>query len=179
MIEADTPSLWELRGQLGEPAAIAILIKAFIHTARLASINEKNLSDIQMGEAAKDIIECHGQLKVEEIKYLLKRGIRTEKLYGRFDYNVIMNWVEAYSEERLEEAIRSSEQHESEQINNVTPSAGAVTYQQWVEQLRGRAPTDKSAAEMLKMIGETPHTPEDIARHTDCKTDIDAKDNNQ
>ena len=105
MIEADTPTLWELRKSLGHAATIAILVKAFIHAAKLVNL-DKNLTIEQIGEAANDTLEGYGCLKVEEIKYLLKRALRTQNVYGRLDYNVIMTWVERYDAERTEEAMR-------------------------------------------------------------------------
>lgn len=155
MIDADTPNLWELRSQIGHPATIAILVKAFIHAARLVNL-DKNISPEQMGEAANDILEYHGQLKVEEVKYLLKRAIRTEKLYGRLDYNMIMNWVEAYDSERTEEAVRSSEQKESQERNDARPSPGAMSYREWLDDLEERALTDQEAATLLEQIKNPP-----------------------
>lgn len=93
MIEAETPTLWDIRQRLGHPAAVAILVNAFIHAAKLVNL-DKNLTVEQIGEAANDILESHGYLKVEEIKYLLKHALRTQNVYGRLDYNVLMNWVD-------------------------------------------------------------------------------------
>ena len=156
MIEADTPNLWEIRNQIGHPAAIAILVKAFIHCARLVNLDTKNLSTEQMGEAANDILEYHGQLKVEEVKFLLKRAIRTERIYGRLDYNMIMNWVGAYDAERTEEAMSLSEQEESAERHNLLPSSGAMSYCEWLEGLEERALTDREAATLLEQIKDPP-----------------------
>ena len=126
MIEAETPTLWELRSQLGHPAAIAILVNAFIHAAKLVNL-DKNLTTEQIGEATNDTLEQHGQLKVEEIKFLLKRALQKQNVYGRLDYNVLMNWIEQYDNERTEEAMRISEQKESQERNNIPPSHGAMS----------------------------------------------------
>lgn len=151
MIEADTPTLWELRSNIGHAATIAILVKAILHAAKLVSI-DKNITTDQIGEAANDILEEHGQLKVEELKFLLKRAMRTQNIYGRFDYNVLMNWVEDYVSERTEEAIRISDQEARQAENELNPTSGTVSYSEFMDDLRERAKYDKEAAEMLRQF---------------------------
>lgn len=153
MIEADTPSLWEIRQQLGHPATIAIIVKAFLHAARLVNL-DKNLTNEQIVELANDILSEYGYLKVEEIKYLLKRALRTRNVYGRLDYNVLMNWVEEYVTERTEEAIRISEQEDLQRQNETKVSEDAVTFEQFISNLEQEAETDTEAAEMLKKAKE-------------------------
>lgn len=155
MIEADTPSLWDIRRQLGRPAAVAILVNAFIHAAKLVNL-DKNLTVEQIGEAANDILEAHGYFKVEEIKYLLKRALRCENVYGRLDYNVLMNWVEQYDIERTEEAMRISDQEAAVMQNEHVESPDAVGFDQYLADLRVRAKTDKKAAEILDSIENPP-----------------------
>lgn len=149
MIEDDTPTLWELRKYIGHAATIAILVKAFIHAAKLVNL-DKNLTEEQIGEAANDILEEFGHLKVEEIKFLLKRALRTQNVYGRLDYNVLMNWVEAYDSERTEEAIGISEQDATQLVNEIKPSDGAMSFEEYLANLEVRAKTDSNAAERLK-----------------------------
>lgn len=151
MIEAETPTLWDIRQQLGHPAAVAILVNAFIHAAKLVNF-EKNLTVEQIGEAANDILESKGYFKVEEIKYLLKRALRTQNIYGRLDYNVLMNWVEQYDAERTDEAMRISEQHESQELNKPDAQMGSMTFKEYVADLERRAPTDPKAAQTLAEI---------------------------
>ena len=151
MIEAQTPTLWELRLQLGHPAAVAILVNAFIHAAKLVNL-DKNLSTEQIGEAAIDTLELHGQLKVEEVKYLLKRALRTQNVYGRLDYNVIMNWVEQYDAERTEEAMRLSDEEAARQQNKSEISPETISFEEYVADLKQRSATDKDAAERLEQI---------------------------
>lgn len=151
MIEAETPTLWDIRQQLGHPAAVAILVNAFIHAAKLVNF-EKNLTVEQIGEAANDILESKGYFKVEEIKYLLKRALRTQNIYGRLDYNVIMNWVEQYDAERTEEAMRISEQQESQKLNKPDAQMGSMTFKEYVDDLERRAHTDPEAARTLAEI---------------------------
>lgn len=165
MIEAETPSLWDIRRQLGHPAAVAILVNAFIHAAKLVNL-DKNLTVEQIGEAANDILEAQGYLKVEEVKYLLKRALRTQNVYGRLDYNVLMNWVEQYDDERTEEAMRISEQA-SAQMQNAEPAPDAVSFDAYLAGLRERAKSDHNAALLLESVadqlpyGKTPLSEED------------------
>lgn len=165
MIEAETPSLWDIRRQLGHPAAVAILVNAFIHAAKLVNL-DKNLTVEQIGEAANDILEARGYLKVEEVKYLLKRALRTQNVYGRLDYNVLMNWVEQYDAERTEEAMRISEQT-SAQMQNAAPAPNAVSFDAYLAGLRERAKSDHNAALLLESVadqlpyGKTPLSEED------------------
>jgi len=151
MIEADTPTLWELRKSLGHAATIAILVKAFIHAAKLVNL-DKNLTIEQIGEAANDTLEGYGCLKVEEIKYLLKRALRTQNVYGRLDYNVIMTWVERYDAERTEEAMRISDQEAAQLMNEIKEAPNAISFEQYLINLEKRAKTDKKAAERLADI---------------------------
>lgn len=165
MIEAETPTLWELRQRLGHPAAVAILVNAFIHAAKLVNL-DKNLTIEQIGEAANDILEAHGYLKVEEVKFLLKRALRCENVYGRLDYNVLMNWVEAYDAERTEEAIRISEQQESQQLNVVSTSPDAKSYSEYLVELNRRASNgDEKAAKIIKAIDLIKNAPSAPATH--------------
>lgn len=165
MIEAETPTLWELRQRLGHPAAVAILVNAFIHAAKLVNL-DKNLTIEQIGEAANDILEAHGYLKVEEVKFLLKRALRTQNVYGRLDYNVLMNWVEAYDAERTEEAIRISEQQESQQLNVVSTSPDAKSYSEYLVELNRRASNgDEKAAKIFKAIDLIKNAPSAPATH--------------
>lgn len=155
MIEADTPTLWDIRQRLGHPAAVAILVNAFIHAAKLVNL-DKNLTIEQIGEAANDTLEAHGYLKVEEVKFLLKRALRTQNVYGRLDYNVLMNWVEQYDAERTEEAMRLSDQEASQALNGITEQEGAVSYEEYIAALELRAETDKDAAALLGEIRNPP-----------------------
>lgn len=153
MIEADTPSLWEIRQQLGHPATIAIIVKAFLHAARLVNL-DKNLTNEQIVETANDILSEYGYLKVEEIKYLLKRALRIRNVYGRLDYNVLMNWVEEYVNERTEEAVRISEQEDLQRQNETKVSADAVSFEHFLLDLEEKAKTDHEAAKLLKKAKE-------------------------
>ena len=170
MIEADTPTLWDLKRYLGRPAAIAILVKALFHTKRLVNL-DKALTDEQVGEIANDILENHGQLKVEEVKYLLKRALRTQKVYARLDYNVVMNWVEEYVDERTEEAMRISDQEAAQARNKIESSPDATGYDEYLERLKQRAQTDAKAAELLKEIESHNGTQKPLTREERQQSD--------
>lgn len=174
MIEADTPTLWELRRQLGHAATVAILVKAFIHAARLVNL-DRNLTEEQIGEAANDILESHGQLKVEEIKFLLKRALRTQNVYGRLDYNILMNWVEQYAEERTEEAMRISDQEGAQARNEVRTSPGAVGFEEYLSGLKKRAKTDESAAALLHEIESDAESQPPLSQEQREQSDHDFK----
>lgn len=153
MIEADTPTLWEIQSQLGKMPTLAILVKVFLRTVKLVNL-EKNLTDEQMGEAATDILNDYGYLKVEEIKYLLKRALRSQNVYGRLDYNVIMNWVEQYDAERTEEAINISEQEDMQRQNEPADDTDAISFEEYIAGLEQRAGADAEAAELLAKAKE-------------------------
>lgn len=153
MIEADTPTLWEIQSQLGKLPTLAILAKAFLHAAKLVNL-EKNLTKEQMAEVANDILADYGYLKVEEIKYLLKRALRTQNVYGRLDYNVLMNWVEEYVAERIEEAVSISEQEDLQRQNKKNDDPEAITFEQYVADLEQRAGSDSEAAGLLAKAKE-------------------------
>lgn len=148
MIEADTPTLWDIRQRLGHAAAVAILVNAFIHAAKLVNL-DKNLTIEQIGEAANDTLDSYGYLKVEEVKFLLKRALRTQNVYGRLDYNVLMNWVEQYDAERTEQAIDISHNEEVEAQRRVSDNPEGKDFKTYLAELKERAKTDKSAAKLL------------------------------
>lgn len=174
MIEADSPTLWDLKRYLGRPAVIAILVKALIHASRLVNL-DNSLTEAQMGEIANDILENHGQLKVEEVKYLLKRALRTQKVYARLDYNIVMNWVEEYVDERTEEAMRISDQEAAQAQNEVKQNPDATGYDEYLERLKQRAQTDAKAAELLEEIESHNGTQKPLTREERQKSDHDFK----
>lgn len=155
MIEADSPNLWELRRHIGEVKAKAAVVYALVWAAELVNV-ERNLSEAQIGECAGDLLEDYGYLKLEEVKYVLKRAVKTEKIFGRLDYNVVMGWFEAYDAERTEEAMRISDQEASEEAHALPPPAPeAMTYQEYVGATEAKARGgDKEAAAKLREIRE-------------------------
>lgn len=131
MIESDTPNLWELRRYTNHATTVGIVVIALTHTARLVNV-ENNLNETQIGEIANDIIEDFGYLKVEEIKHVLKTAVRTKKIFGRLDYNVVMEWFEEYAIERTDEAISISNCKEAKE-NLLSPDA--ITFDVYMARL--------------------------------------------
>lgn len=153
MIAADTPCLWEIRRHLGHPATSAIIVLALTHAARLAGLNpDKNLTAPQFGEIIADILRYYGYLKVEELKYILKKGMRSERLFGRFDYNTVMLWIDEYDKERTEIAMYLSDREASAPVSRQIGQGRDMSFDEFVESLRSRAATDKKAAELLQTI---------------------------
>lgn len=153
MIIADTPNLWEIRLATNHATAVGIVVKALIHTARLVNL-EKNLTESQIGEIANDVIDEFGYIKVEELKYILKRAVRNEKIFARLDYNVIMNWFEEYDKERTDIAIDISNQQESEQANSkATTTSEEISFNEYHALLKQRvADGDERAKQILEDI---------------------------
>lgn len=151
MIEADTPSLWELRRHLGHPAAVAILVLLFDNASSLVNL-DKNLTDFQIGELANDIIDEFGYMKVEEIKYLLKRNLRREKIFARLDYNVVMNWVCAYSDERTDAAMRISDKEAAISLAQADQTGATISdgYAKWLAHTRDKA--DKGDPQAIAIV---------------------------
>ena len=138
MIEADTPTLWEIRTATDHATAIGIIVLALIHVARLVNV-KGYLNNDQIGEIANDVLEDYGYFKVEEIKHVLKSAIRTKKIYDRLDYNVVMGWFEEYSAERTEIAIRISEQKDREEQNAPQPTTATMSFGEYVDSLEDLA----------------------------------------
>ena len=64
----------------------------------------------------------------------------------------------------LEEAIRLSEQKETQLHNEPKPSPDAITFREYIGQLEARAKTDESAAERLAQINEMIQSPKALTR---------------
>lgn len=153
MIKADTPNLWEIRNDLGEAKAKAILVTALIHLARLVNV-ERNLTDEQIGEIANDTINEYGYLKVEEIKYIFKKAVKKEKVFGRLDYNVVMGWIDEYDRQRTDLCIDISNQRDSEEESRVTATDDAISFEGYRKGLSERAKNgDEAAVELLADMG--------------------------
>lgn len=152
MIKADTPNLWEIRENLGIVKTKALIIYALACVAELVNI-ERNLNEPQMMELADDILTDYGYYKLEEVKYILKRAISSEKLFARLDYNIVMGWFKAYDVERTEHCIDISDQEETEKANRVEISDNAMSYEQYIAYLQEKADNgDKDAAGRLEEL---------------------------
>ncbi len=152
MIKADTPNLWEVRNSIGETKTRAVVVYALAWLAQLVNV-ERNLTDVQIGEIASDMINDYGYFKVEEIKYIFKRAVKSEKFFGRLDYNIVMGWIKDYDNERTEHCIDISNQEETEKSNRISVVENAVTWNSYINSLWNLALyADEQAVEYLSMI---------------------------
>ena len=151
MIVADSPTLWDIKAQTDRATVVCLLVLALIHTAKLVNV-DNNLNEAQIGEIANDVLDDMGYLKMEEVKHILKNTIRTKKIFGRLDYNVVMGWFEEYSAERINKCMAISDR-EAADAQAEKPSEGGISFEQYKEQLKQRAASgDKEAAERLADI---------------------------
>lgn len=112
----------------------------------------KNLSNTQITITAELIMSQYWYFKIEDIKLCLRRAMFKEKLFDRLDGNIILGWFMEYDAERTEETMRISDQHETQQANELTDNIDAVSFEDYVADLRNRAKKDEKAAELLKEI---------------------------
>lgn len=145
MVKADTPNLWVIRNHLGRVKAIAILVNALVQTARLINV-ENNLTEAQIGELANDILDEYGFLKPVEVKAVLKRGLRS-KIFGRLDYNIVIEWFDDYVCERTSVAMDISDQNETQAQNKPVTDASAVGWEEYLLLLKERAKRGEKAAQ--------------------------------
>lgn len=127
MVKADTPNLWTIRNNIGRVKAIAILVNALVQTARLINV-ENNLTEAQIGELANDILDEYGFLKPVEVKAVLKRGLRS-KIFGRLDYNIVIEWFDDYACERTRAAMDIADQEETQAQNQPVSDTSAIGWE--------------------------------------------------
>lgn len=152
MIKADSPCLWEIRRLMGEVKTKAMVIYALVWLSDLVNV-ERNLTEVQIGEIANDVIEEYGYLKPEEVKYILKQSVRENKIFGRLDYAVVMKWFEEYDKKRTEHCIDISNQEETQRANQATANPEAVSFDEFVAWLRQKAEDgDEDAKDQLADI---------------------------
>lgn len=156
MVKAQTPTVAEIKNTASETDARALISLAICEVCDFFNVS-KNMSDTQIALTADLIIESFWYLKLEEIKYCFRRAMRTAKLFDRLDGNIILGWLRTYDAERTEEAIRISEQEETQAVNRLEHNPGAVKFEEYIEWLRGKANAgDKDATERLHDIENPP-----------------------
>ena len=116
----------------------------------------KNLTNPQITITAELIMSQYWYFKIEDVKLCLRRAMYQEKLFDRLDGNIILGWFREYDNERTEEAMRVSEHEEEQERNDFTPSPGAISYREWLDNLEERALTDQEAATLLEQIKNPP-----------------------
>lgn len=146
MIKEDTPNLWTIRNYLGHAKAVAILVNALVQTARLVNL-ENNLTEVQIGEIANDVLNEYGFIKPVEVKYVLKNGLRNNKLYGRLDYNIIMEWFGDYAQERINAAMDLSDRYDAQAQNEPVSSENAIGWEEYLSRVKQRAENGEKAAQ--------------------------------
>ncbi len=155
MVEARTPTLAKIKNEASETDARALLYIAVCEVCDFFNVG-KNMNDLQIGITVDLILESFWYFKLEEIKYCFRRAMVREKLFDRLDGNIILGWLRDYDEERTKEAMRISEQRESQEANELKENPGAVTFREYMAALEEKARTDKDAAKRLKEINELP-----------------------
>lgn len=116
----------------------------------------KNMTNPQITITAELIMSQYWYFKIEDIKLCLRRAMMRENLFDRLDGNIILGWLREYDNERTEEAMRISENEESQERCKLLPSPGAMSYREWLDNLEERALTDQEAATLLEQIKNAP-----------------------
>lgn len=155
MVAGQTPTLAKIKNEISLDDARALLSIAVCEVCDFFNVG-KNMNDTQVAVTVDLILESFWYLKLEEIKYCFRRAMMREKLFDRLDGNIIIGWLREYDNERTEEAIRISEQHESQELNKPDAQMGSMTFKEYVDNLERRAPTDPEAARTLAEIRK-PH----------------------
>lgn len=158
MIVADSPTLWDIKAHTDHATAVGLLVLALIHTAKLVNV-ENNLNETQIGEIANDVLNDMGYIKMEEVKYILKNAVRTKKIFGRLDYNVVMGWFEEYDAVRTEHCIDISDQEETSEANRIAADPESVSFDDYAARLRVRAGNGDETAKNLLADIENPPEP--------------------
>lgn len=148
MVASQTPTIAKIKNKISEADIRALLTIAVGEVCNFFNVG-KNMNDIQVAMTVDLIIDRFWYFKLEEIKYCFRRAMMREKLFDRLDGNIIIGWLSEYDFERTEEAMRLSDQKETQELNEYTPSPDAITFKEYVEQLTEAAKTDEKAADRL------------------------------
>ena len=151
-IRSESPNLADIQRLIpkhGDVVVQTILIHALNELKDLVNVG-KNLTNAQIAYLANRIMSSYWMLKPEEVKFVLYRGVEREKLFDRLDPNIVLSWFANYDDERTEAAIRLSDQEASQSQYEQKPSAGAISYEAYVDSLWGLASyADPEAIEKL------------------------------
>lgn len=151
MVSAQTPTLAKIKNEVSLADIRALISIAVCEVCDFFNVG-KNMNDAQIALTVDLIIGRFWYFKLEEIKYCFRRAMMREKLFDRLDGNIIIGWLREYDAERTEEAMRISDQEASLLHNQVREEPDAVSYEEYLADLRVRAKTDKKAAEILHDI---------------------------
>ena len=168
MVKADTPNLWTIRNNIGRVKAIAILVNALVQTARLINV-ENNLTEAQIGELANDILDEYGFLKPVEVKAVLKRGLRS-KIFGRLDYNIVIEWFDDYACERTRAAMYIADQEETQAQNQPVSDTSSIGWEEYLLLLKERAKRgEKAAQDILSEVSDGYKPIVKLGQHLDAR----------
>lgn len=151
MVAAQTPTLAKIKNEVSLADIRALLSIAICEVCDFFNVG-KNMSDTQIALTADLILERFWYFHLEEIKYCFRRAMKYERVFDRLDGNIILNWLADYDAVRTEEAMRVSEQEESHNACKLENSPQAISFEEYMVQLRERARTDEKALELLHSI---------------------------
>lgn len=152
MVKSDNPTIALIKNKTSLTSTRALISLAICEVCDFFNVG-KNMNDIQVAMTADLIIELYWYFKLEEIKYCFRRAMRTEKLFDRLDGNIILGWLQAYDNERTEEAMRISDQEAIQAANQRYEAPGAIPYQEYVAMRRKEAEEgDTKAKELIADI---------------------------
>lgn len=156
MVAAQTPTLAKIKNEASEMDVRALLYIAVCEVCDFFNVG-KNMSDSQIAITVDLILERFWYFHLEEIKYCFRRAMMYEKVFDRLDGNMFLNWLTDYDVVRTEEAMRMSEQEESRSASKTKDSSQAISFEEYIANLRERAKTDNEAMKLLNSI-ENPKT---------------------
>jgi len=143
----------------GDVMVQVVLIYALNELRDLVNVG-KNLTDKQIAFIAGRLASEYGYFKMEEIKYVLHRGVEREKLFDRLDPNIVLKWFAAYDDERTAEAVALSDRESAQTHGGAGQGSGAVSWDSYVDSLWNLALyADPRAVELLSQIAETASPP--------------------
>lgn len=158
MVASQTPTLAKIKREASETDARALIYIAVCEVCDFFNVG-KNMNDTQVALTAELILERFWHLRLEEIKFCFRRAMASVKLFDRLDGNIILDWLTAYDNERTEEAMRQSEQKESQELAQsarYSPDDQLVTFEQYMATLREKANCgDEKSKNILDGITES------------------------
>lgn len=161
MVSAKTPTIAQIKNNVSLDDARALLSIAVCELCDFFNVG-KNMNDTQIALTVDIMLERYWYLRLEEIKFCFRRAMAREKLFDRLDGNIILGWLAAYDTERTAEAMRLSEQEDSENFNAPALPQGSEPRPTVLEQLRRAAdeglPGAAEAYENLSAILSRPES---------------------
>jgi len=133
-IAMQTPSIGAVRFYIGEDSAEQLLAE-MITTASLLINAGKNIRAEQIYPTAVLLLSNpeYRMFTVADFRLALNRGVigKYGQVYDRFDISVLSSWLNAYWQERMEEAERIAEIQHSQTKAGTTPGADAKKPPEW------------------------------------------------